>query len=111
MSEHNNYEKELGELAEKIKQAEAQGKPVEKYILRQIEILQHSITIFLAEMEKEGRLDDIQTVEIEIRQYSVMRNLAQKINQPVEKYNELIKNAQCRVFGKENWENFFSSND
>ncbi len=111
MTQQNLQEKELAELEQKIKTAQANGENIDKYVLRQIEILQNSVDAFLKQMEKENRLNDVHVAQIEIRQYSVMKELAKKINLPDEKYNALIKQAQIRIFGEENWENFFSEND
>lgn len=108
MVQQNTDEKELYELEQKIKTAQANGKKIDKYILRQIEILQNSIDKFLEQMEKENRLNDVQIAQIEIRQYSTMKELAKKINLPEEKYDDLIKRVQVRIFGEENWEIFFS---
>lgn len=108
MNSQNIDENELRTLEQKIKTAQAAGENIDKYVLRQIEILQHSIDGFLEQMEKENRLNDVQVAQIEIRQYSVMKELAEKINHPAQKYDELIKKVQCRIFGEENWETFFS---
>lgn len=107
MTKKSSDKQELIELEHKIKQAESQNKPIEQYILREIEILQNTIDTFLREMEKQGRLNDIAVAEAEITQYSAMRQLAQKINLPAEQYTERIKQVQYRIFGEENWETFF----
>ena len=103
----NNNEKELVELEQKIKLAEKKGLPVKDFILREIELLEQSIEQFVAQMEKEDRLNDVNIASIEIRQYATIRKLAKKINVPYEKYDNLIKNVKIRIFGEENYDNFF----
>ncbi len=107
MADNYNNEDELFILENQIKQAELDGRSITPYILKEIEILQHSIDKFMLQMKEQGRENDIQVAEIEIRQYSLMRSLAQKINKPVDKYDELIKNVKIRIFGEENYNSFF----
>lgn len=109
MSVNYNDEQELINIEQQIKQAEAQGQPIEKFVLREIEILQQTIDTFVNKMSKEGRLEDAQIASIEIRQYAAMKQLAQKINLPYEQYDKHIKAIQCRIFGEENWETFFGN--
>lgn len=98
---------ELAILEKQIKSAEAKGLPIDKYVSRQIEILKSELQIFLDKMAKDNRLNDVAVVELEIRQYATMRELAKKIGQPFSEYNKKIKAAQCRIVGEENWELFF----
>jgi len=100
-------EKELILLENKINKAQNEGKPVDKYVLREIEILQNSIDKYIEKMKEAEKLYEPQVAEIEIRQYATMRNLAQKIGLPAAPYDEKIKQVQIRIFGEENWENFF----
>ena len=109
MSQNFTDEQQLQILETKIQQAQAQNLPVDTYVLKQIEILQNSLDSFLEEMEENNALEDIQTAEIEIRQYAMMRKLAQKINAPTQKYDDLIKAVKTRIFGEENYENFFNT--
>ena len=103
-------EQKLKELDKKIKYAEENGLPMEKEVLSAIQILQNTIDQFLTDMEQQGRLNSTEVAYIEIRQYAAIKQLAKKINQPVDKYDELIKKAQCRIFGEENWNIFFKRN-
>ena len=103
-------EQKLKELDKKIKYAEENGLPMEKEVLSAIQILQNNLNQFLTDMEQQGRLNSTEVVHIEIRQYAAIKQLAKKINQPVDKYDELIKKAQCRIFGEENSNIFFKRN-
>lgn len=100
-------QEELEFLEQEIKRAKSKGESVEKYILREIEILKNTISKFLETMESQGRLSDPNTVYIEIRQYTKIKELAEKVNLPTQEYDDLIKEAQCKVLGEKNWNIFF----
>lgn len=108
MSQKNNYD--IQYLEYKIKQAQDNNEPIDTYVLREIEWLQQQLDLFLEKSKDEGKdiETDFEIAEIEIRQYAAMKQLAQKINQPTDIYDEKIKQIQIRIFGDENWENFFS---
>lgn len=99
---------ELKFLEEKIKLAEQNGQPIEKYILREIEILQQAIDTFVEQAKERNNLDEFDIGEVEIKQYATMRQLAQKINYPTEKFDTAIKNIKIKLFGEEGYNNFFS---
>ncbi len=107
MSEKLTDEQELELLEHKIKQAQTQGKPINKYVMRQIEILQNAIDVFMKQMIKENRLEDVQVAEIEIRQYAMMKELAKKINEPTKKYDDKIKEIRIRLIGEDNYNILF----
>lgn len=107
MGENYTDEQELALLEQKINQAQASGKPIKQYVLRQIEILQNAIDIFHKQMAQENRAEDVQVAEIEIRHYAMMRELAKKINEPTKKYDDAIKNIRIKIFGAENYKLFF----
>lgn len=91
-------EKELLELEEKIKKAQEENKPIQKYILRQIEILKLCFEEFKT---LSGLADnDITLCEIEIRQYAAMRELAKKAKLPIQEYEDSIERIQIRIFGE-----------
>lgn len=108
MTKNNNHF-DIEYLEYKIKQAQEHNEPIDNYILHEISWLQQQLDIFLKKSKQEGK--DIETdfdiAEIEIRQYAAMKQLAQKINHPCDIYDEKIKQVQVRIFGEENWENFF----
>lgn len=107
MNSGYSVDDELLHLECKIKQAEAEGMPVDNFIKREIVLLQNSLDMFLKEMESKGRREDFDIAEIEIRQYAAMKQLAQKINHPCDIYDEKIKQVQIRVFGEEGYKQFF----
>lgn len=107
MNSNYNNETELEILEQKIKEAQANGISIDKFVIRQIEILQDSINTFMKRMEAEDRLNDIQIVEIEIQQYAVMRELAKKINLQTDKYDNHIKEVKKRIFGTEDIDKIF----
>lgn len=102
-------EQELAVLEEQIKQAEKNGEPIDKFVLREIDILQETIDLFMENMKAQGRTNEINIAEIEIRQYAAMKQLAQKINKPCDVYDNKIKQAKIRIFGEENYKNFFEN--
>ena len=103
-------EQKLIELEAKIKDAEEKNLPIEKYVILEISILEKAIQSFLKQMEQEERLNSIEVAQIEIRQYAEIKALAQKINHSTEIHDEMIKNVQSRILGKENWNTFFKDN-
>lgn len=105
---NNNYD--IQYLEYKIKQAQENNEPIDSYILREIEWLQQQLDLFIEKSKDQGKdiETDFEIAEIEIRQYAAMKQLAQKINLPSNIYDKKIKQVQVRIFGKENWENFFS---
>ena len=44
---------------------------------------------------------------IEVRFYTLMKMISEKLGLSVEKYDEEIKNIENRVFGEENFKRFF----
>ena len=105
---NQNY---FNRLKKKIEQAQKENKPYTHYIKRQIELLEGAHDEFVARAQKEGYdLNNINIAETEIKQFSAMRALAEKAGLPVEKYDELIKKVQVRIFGEENYENLFGKN-
>ncbi len=109
----NNSEQEIEYLEYRIKQAEQNGEPVDSYVRREISWLENQLEKFLQKMKDDGQdiENNYEIAEIEIQQYAAMKQLASKINEPLEQYDEKIKQVQCRIFGEENWENFFGSSD
>ena len=98
---------ELKILEEKIKLAEQNGQSIEKYILREIEILQNAIDTFVKQAKERNNLDEFDIGEIQIRQYAMMKQLAQKINYSTEEFDEEITKIKKNLFGEENYNNFF----
>lgn len=95
-------------LQQKINEAEVNSLPTVEYVKKAIVLLQQSLDEFKKRMAEQGRHDeDTEIARIEIRQYSAMRELSKKAGLPTEKYDKLIKDVQIRIFGEENWENFF----
>ena len=105
---NQNY---FNRLQQMIEQAQKDNKPYSHYIKRQIELLENAHDEFVARAQKEGYdMNNVNVAETEIKQFSAMRALAEKAGLPVEKYDELIKKVQIRIFGEENYENLFGKN-
>lgn len=94
------------EIIRQIKDAEKLNKPIEKLVKEQITIMECQKDEFLKQAEQLG-LDELERARVEIQIYSNIKFWVKKIGLPVEKYDELIKNVQIRIFGEENYKRFF----
>ena len=110
MPEENEIN-EIQMLEARINKAKQNNEPFDKYILQEIDWLKRQLSRFLKQMQESGRdiNTDIDVAEIEVKQYAVMKQLAQQIGAPTVEYDAKIKEIQCRLFGEENWENLFGS--
>jgi hypothetical protein len=109
MVKQDMNDEEIEYLEHKIKEAEEKGESIEPYIIQEIDWLRKQLRMFLQKMQNEGKdiERDYNIAKIEVRQYAAMKQLALKINAPTNIYDEKIKQVQCRIFGEENWDNFF----
>lgn len=104
----NNNSDLFNKLQKQIEAAEKSGQPIEKFVKQQIELLKLSHDEFIKTAKNKGyELNNPQLAQIEVQQYSAMKQLAQKIGLPVEEYDKLIKAVQVRIFGEENYKRFF----
>lgn len=95
-------------LQQKIEIAEKQNRPIKSLVEQQIKLLKEVHDEFIAEAKLKGHdMADKKLGEIEVRQYSAMKQLAKKAGLPVEEYDEYIKKVRIRVFGEENYKRFF----
>lgn len=95
-------------LQQRIEKAEIENKPIHGMVRQQIKILEDAHDEFIKNAQKDGySLNNPKVGEIEVRQYSAMRELAQKIGLPVDKYDKMIKDVRIRIFGEENYKRFF----
>lgn len=107
MSEENKFDI----LQKKIELAKANGEPIDDYIKEQIQVLKKAHDEFVKLAVAKGYSDnEVSVVEIEIEQFAIMKHLAESIGLPTEEYDNLIKDARIRLFGEENWKNFFGDN-
>lgn len=108
MNNNNFSQKLFNSLQEKIEIAQKENRPIKEYVQKQIEILQESHDEFILQAKSQGyEMNNPKVGEIEVRQYSAMKQLAQKIGLPVEKYDKMIYDVQVRIFGEENAKRFF----
>ena len=104
-----NQNEDINYLENKTKQAQDNNEPIDKYVLREIDWLKQQLEQFLAE-EKEQGIDienDFSIAEVKIKQYAMMKQLAQKINYSTEEFEEEITKIKKNLFGEENYNNFF----
>lgn len=103
-----SYYEDFNILSIQIERAKENDMPIKPYVLRQINVLRNCHDDFVTRAQNLGyRLSDVSVVEIEIEQFVKMKELAQSINLPTDEYDNLIKDARIRVFGEENYKNFF----
>ena len=106
----NNNSDLFNKLQKQIEAAEKTGQPIKTYVKQQIDLLKMSHDEFVKTAQKQGYdLNNPRVAQIEVQQYSAMRQLAQKIGLPVEEYDKFIKQIQIRVFGEENYNRFFKN--
>lgn len=86
------------EIVEKVKEAEKLNKPIEHLVREQIAIMECQKDEFIKQADNLG-LDDLGKARIEIQIYSNLKFWAKKIGLPVDKYDNLIKQAQLRILG------------
>ncbi len=108
MSNENHLTKYFNRLQAQIEQAQKDNLPIEPYVKKQIQVLQEAHDEFVLAAQKEGMdMADPHVGEIEVQQYTLMKDLATKIGMSPEKYDKLIKDVQIRIFGEENYKRFF----
>lgn len=104
-----DYKDEMKKLNMAIRQAESSGMPILGFCKRQIEILEKAHSEFLTQAQVEGYNPDtsLDILEVEIKQLSAMKQIAQKAGLPVESYDERIRAARVRVLGEETVKSYF----
>lgn len=104
-------EKKFLEYQLKIEQAKKNNMPIDNYVIQQIKLLEKAHDEFLEKAVKKGYDLTLPRIwEIKIGQILSMKQLAKKINLPTEKYDSQLKEIRIRIFGKENYKNFFENN-
>ena len=97
-------------LQKQIEKAELEHRPICNLVKKQIKLLKEAHDEFISAAKAKGyNLNNSRIAEIEVQQYSSMKQLAKKIGLPVEEYDELIKQVRIRVFGEENYKRFFEN--
>lgn len=96
------------QIQEKLERAEKKGENIVPYLQQQIQLLECGHEAFLKTALKQGySLDNPRVADIEIQQYTAMKQLAEKANMDASKYSEKIKEIRIRIFGEENYKRFF----
>ena len=108
MNDNSNL---FNKLQQQIEAAQKKGLPIKTLVKQQIALLQESHDEFIKTAQKQGYdLNNPRVGDIEVQQYSAMKQLAQKIVLPVDEYDKLIKDVRIRIFGEENYKRFFENN-
>ena len=100
--------KQFLEIQKLVEEAEAKGESITLLVREQIALLRDSHDEFLKWAKAMGYdLLSPRVGDIEVAQYSAMKQLAAKIGDPTEEFDEQIKSVRIRVFGEVNYKNFF----
>jgi hypothetical protein len=95
-------------IQKQVEAAEKAGQPIKTFVKQQIELLRNSHDEFIKTVQEQGYdLKNPRVGDIEIQQYTAMKQLAKKIGLPVDEYDMLIKTVRIRIFGEENYKRFF----
>ena len=79
-------------LESQIEAAEKKGESIDSYVKQQIDILKSAHDEFIKTAKEQGYdLNNQKLGEIEVRQYTAMKQLAQKIGLPVDEYDNRIR--------------------
>ena len=105
-----DYKREMQELYKQIEEAEKAGKNPAILYKRQIEILEESHKSFIEKARTMGvNLDsDLNALEMEIKHFKAMKQIAQKANFPTEKYDRYMRDARIRVLGEDFVKKYFN---
>lgn len=103
-------EKKFLEYQTKIEQAQQNNLPINNYVLQQIKLLEKSHEEFLEKAVEKGYDLSLPRIgEIEIGQILSMKQLAEKINLPTEKYDNMVRDVRIRIFGEKGYKQFFEN--
>ena len=99
----NSYHQNFKLLQEQIEAAQKINKPTESYVKKQIEMLEQAHDEFIQKAVKEGFdvENDTAIGEVELKQYSAMKQLAQKIGVSPEKYDKSIRELRVKMLGED----------
>lgn len=107
-----SYKEEMEKINTQILEAEKNGKqPSKMLFIRQIELLEKAHNEFMEIAKKKGYdlSSNLDILEVELKQFTAMKQLAKKIGIPTNKYDNYIRNARIRVYGKEDTDKIFYS--
>ena len=92
------------EIQKLVEETEAKGESITLLVREQIALLRDSHDEFIKMAQAAGQdLSNPRVGDIEVAQYSAMKQLAAKIGDPTEEFDELIKSVRIRIFGETNY--------
>ncbi len=95
-------------LQQLIDDAVKNDRPYAHYVKKQIHLLDVSHDQFLKSAKEQGYdICNPRVGDIEVAQYTAMKQLATKIGLPTECYDEKIRQIRIRIFGEENYKIYF----
>ena len=97
------YQDEMKKLNMAIAQAEKSGLPAISLYKKQLEILQSAHDEFISRAVENGYnlKNNLDILEVEIKQFTAMKQIAQKIGMPTAEFDAQIRAARVRVLGEE----------
>lgn len=109
MDSKKDLEKYFKQLQTQIEQAQKNNQPIDDYIKKQLRILEIAHDEFVKKADEAGHTLETnpRRSEIEIKQYSAMKQLAKKIGLSQEKYDNAIKNIRIKVLGEDITKTYF----
>ena len=98
-----DYSKEMKDIFDQIAAFEKAGKNPAYLYKKQIGILEkaHEDLINNAKAQGYDINSNLHILELEIKQFTAMKQLAAKVNFPTDKYDRMIREARVRVLGEE----------
>lgn len=108
-----SYKEEMQQVNTQIAEFEKIGKkPPKTLYAKQIMLLEKAHDEFIETAKKKGYdlSTNLDILEIEIKQFSAMKQVAEKIELPTIKYDDLIKQARTRIYGEEATKTVFKEN-
>lgn len=98
------------ELQHLLEVAEKKGEPIDQLVKSQISLLEKAHDEFIRKaLDKGYKRENPKLAEIEVAQFTAMKQLALKIGLPSEPYDKLIRETRIRIFGEENYKKFFEN--
>lgn len=104
-----NYKEEMHQLNIAIQNAQKTNQNADHLYKRQLRLLEMAHDEFISTARQKGiEIENNPSVaEVEIQQYSAMKQIAQKLGIPSDKYDNMIHQIHVRLFGEEGAKEYF----
>ena len=103
-----NISQDFLAIMSKIEKGNINDSNLRKQVIQQIEKLQEKHDEFVLAAKKSGvDLNNYKIGAIEIKFYTLIKALSEKLGLSTEKYDNAIKEIEIRTFGQDGYEQFF----